>query len=754
MRPEILTLIYSLILCLVCTVVSSGVSVCSTDGMSIRGGEYSLSNGSNVGSELLYHCPDGYYPYPKRMHRCLGNNRWSPSPSRRGSECRVMTCPDPSELRNGEVSPGLLRYVVGDQTTYECHDGYAFAGSASRVCQSNGKWSGDTPICDHGSGHCRDPGVPPGAKRNGNMLDIGDRVSYECSLGLMLLGSKERICLEGGDWSGTEPVCYSKNYYDTPEEVSKYFSTSLENRLAISGLDDNTDGQQVQRSIQMRQGGKLHIYIALDNSGSISRDNFTVAKNCVTALINQISFFEVIPRYGILSFASEVNEIVDIFSPSSHSDMVLQNLNNVTYGKLNGTGSNLSKVFKKIHEKMAVFKERNELEDTQQAIIMFTDGKTNMGGSAEPTVIRIRNLMEEIHGKDWQKYLDIYVFGVGAEMNEEEINKLVSKKSSEKHFYKLRDDTKLTSLFKMIINESNSVNLCGLSWDRDGDDSTTSKRQEYPWVVTISVLVGNEHSSCMGALVTPRFVLTAAHCFREKQIDMIKVKVSDQEDMTLEQKPIIHPEYNVFKKKDKGVSEFYDYDVALLKLNSDVKRSKYIRPICIPCTVSSIRASGLHTSTTCKAQEEFLLNQNSVPARFMSEWKGQMYEKDVQIKLKEKRESCIKDAEEAEGIKNYKEAVTKNFLCTGGTDDKVEDIACKGDSGGALYLKNLKRRIQVGVISWGVKDLCMGNNIPKPLSTATTRDYHINLFRMQKFLKEHLGEKKNETNYEPLKFVD
>ncbi|XP_071001819.1 complement factor B-like [Oncorhynchus clarkii lewisi] len=137
----------------------------------------------------------------------------------------------------------------------------------------------------------------------------------------------------------------------------------------------------------------------------------------------------------------------------------------------------------------------------------------------------------------------------------------------------------------------------------------------------------------------------------------------------------------------------------------------------------------------------------------MSEWKGQMYEKDVQIKLKEKRESCIKDAEEAEGIKNYKEAVTKNFLCTGGTEDKVEDIACKGDSGGALYLKNLKRRIQVGVISWGVKDLCMGN-IPKPLSTATTRDYHINLFRMQKFLKEHLGEKKNETNYEPLKFVD
>jgi uncharacterized protein YegL len=41
----------------------------------------------------------------------------------------------------------------------------------------------------------------------------------------------------------------------------------------------------------MRQGGKLHIYIALDNSGSITRDNFTVAKNCVKALINQVRYY-------------------------------------------------------------------------------------------------------------------------------------------------------------------------------------------------------------------------------------------------------------------------------------------------------------------------------------------------------------------------------------------------------------------------------------------------------------------------------
>lgn len=105
----------------------------------------------------------------------------------------------------------------------------------------------------------------------------------------------------------------------------------------------------------------------------------------------------------------------------------------------------------------------------------------------------------------------------------------------------------------------------------------------------------------------------------------------------LAQGPIIHPDYDIFKKKGKGADEFYDYDVALLKLESPVTISMHVRwvsacmitktwhglwkwetkwlrgmwlyfvfcrPICIPCTKSSIRATGLSKSTTCKAQGE------------------------------------------------------------------------------------------------------------------------------------------------------
>lgn len=39
----------------------------------------------------------------------------------------------------------------------------------------------------------------------------------------------------------------------------------------------------------------------------------------------------------------------------------------------------------------------------------------------------------------------------------------------------------------------------------------------------------------------------------------------------------LHPNYNITLKKKKGVDEFYDYDVALIQLEKDVKISNIAR---------------------------------------------------------------------------------------------------------------------------------------------------------------------------------
>ena len=39
---------------------------------------------------------------------------------------------------------------------------------------------------------------------------FGSTATYECAVGLYLIGDSQRTCLETGQWSGEQPVCQSK----------------------------------------------------------------------------------------------------------------------------------------------------------------------------------------------------------------------------------------------------------------------------------------------------------------------------------------------------------------------------------------------------------------------------------------------------------------------------------------------------------------------------------------------------------------
>ncbi|XP_077089471.1 complement factor B [Siphateles boraxobius] len=727
---------------------------CPEEKLNIVGGSFVLSNNYSDGSTLRYICPDGYYP--SVQSRLCKNGLWTSS--RKTPECKKVTCPNPRVLENGEVTPYKDRYYVNDTTTYSCHSDYKFRGSAVRVCKPNGKWNGTTPICGRDSDHCPDPGVPPGSSRTGHMFNIDDKVTYSCDSKLTLIGSKERVCQDGGQWSGTEPQCYGHFTYDTPEEASEAFSSALKSNLAVSQQYEGEDQQG--KKITLDQGGKLDIYIAVDASDSIEKEDFDKAKNTIKLLIDKISYYQVSPNYEILMFATDVHRIISMRNFKSIKDAdkltkVFEDLDNFKYeDKGERTGTNIAKLYSDIYESMIMEELINKTTflETQHIIIVFTDGQANMGGNPIPKVNKIKHLITKNDLKR-EKKLDLYVFGVGEDVNKDDVNGLVSLRDQEQYFFMLPDLDKVQETFDSMIDESTSVGLCGLHQNYDH-----TKRSAFPWLAQINVVRPPQGSNCMGSLVTSRYILTAAHCFKHGDTpDKIQVLLEKdlKEDVKVE-KYICHPKYNITAKQHLKIKEYYEFDVALIQLKKAVTMSANLRPICIPCTKETNGALKLSDSEgTCRRHEELLMSNELVEASFTSkmELKTHVPKKIRNIKIKrgKYRDACVEDAKKAEGINvtNARDVVTDNFLCSGGNEPQTDDVSCKGESGGATYINKKARLIQVGVVSWGVKDICTKN--PNPVSQAHTRDYHTNLFSADilSFLKEHLG---NDTIGNPLTF--
>ncbi|EDL83451.1 complement factor B, isoform CRA_d [Rattus norvegicus] len=492
------------------------------------------------------------------------------------------------------------------------------------------------------------------------------------------------------------------------------------------------------------KGGSMNIYMVLDGSDSIGASNFTGAKRCLANLIEKVASYGVKPRYGLVTYATVPKVLVRVSEErSSDADWVTEKLNQISYEdhKLK-SGTNTKKALQAVYSMMSWPGDAppEGWNRTRHVIIIMTDGLHNMGGDPVTVIEDIRDLLDI--GRDRKNpredYLDVYVFGVGPLVDPVNINALASKKNNEQHVFKVKDMEDLENVFYKMIDETKSLGLCGMVWEHQkGGDY-----YKQPWQAKISVtrpLKG--HENCMGAVVSEYFVLTAAHCFTvEDQKHSIKVNVEGKRrDLEIEE-VLFHPNYDINGKKAEGISEFYDYDVALIKLKTKLKYSQTLRPICLPCTEGTTRALRLPQTATCKQHKEELLPMKDVKALFVSEEGKKLTRKEVYIKNGEKKASCERDATKAQGYEKVKvasEVVTPRFLCTGGVDPYADPNTCKGDSGGPLIVHKRSRFIQVGVISWGVVDVCKDPR-RQQLVPSYARDFHINLFQVLPWLKEKL----------------
>nr|XP_033812744.1 CUB and sushi domain-containing protein 2 [Geotrypetes seraphini] len=156
----------------------------------------------SFGTTVSYECSHGFYLLGTHVLTCQGDATWD----RAHPQCLLVSCGHPSVPPNAQISGD--RHTVGSVVRYSCLGKRSLTGNSTRMCQLDGLWSGSLPHCSGEShGVCGDPGVPSHGIRLGDNFSLTSMVRFSCEPGYTLRGSAERLCNANGFWSGLQPAC-------------------------------------------------------------------------------------------------------------------------------------------------------------------------------------------------------------------------------------------------------------------------------------------------------------------------------------------------------------------------------------------------------------------------------------------------------------------------------------------------------------------------------------------------------------------
>jgi len=212
----------------------------------------------------------------------------------------------------------------------------------------------------------------------------------------------------------------------------------------------------------------------------------------------------------------------------------------------------------------------------------------------------------------------------------------------------------------------------------------------YPWIAYLAFDTGEQY--CGASLISPTWILTAAHCFLNEAGDEIDIATGALSIVVLNSDTttppgvaaieaaigqiIVHPNYQPDEATSPNAN---DFDIALVEITAAVD----LQPVLLLSADAATIDAGVEAIIMgwgATAVDE--ANESINPSGTLLQAKQTIVDND----------SCLDI---------YFDGITDNMICAGGSATAPTTDTCQGDSGGPLSIASGNSFVQVGIVSFG-----------------------------------------------------